>query len=39
MLYFSSMVSMPKLGEIIRLANKEKTDAAKAEKFLTLIRG
>jgi len=36
--YFSSMVSKIKLGEIIRIASKEKTDIAKAEKFLTLIR-
>jgi len=36
--YFSSMVSKPKLGEIIRIANQENTDEAKAEKFLQLIR-
>lgn len=35
--YFSSMISKKKLGEIITIANKEKTDIAKAEKFLTLI--
>jgi hypothetical protein len=37
--YFSSMVSQGKLGEYIRIANKEPTDEAKAEKFLSLIRG
>jgi hypothetical protein len=36
--YFSSMVSQKKLGEYIRIANKESTDEAKAEKFLSLIR-
>ena len=36
--YFSSMVSKPKLGEIIRIANQESTDEAKAKKFLQLIR-
>ncbi|GMO46034.1 MAG: hypothetical protein Ta2B_27340 [Termitinemataceae bacterium] len=36
--YFSSMISKPKLGEFIRIANKEPTDEAKADKFLTLIR-
>ena len=36
--YFSSMVSKLKLGEIIKIANEEKTEIAKAEKFLTLIR-
>lgn len=36
--YFSSMVSKVKLGEIITIANLEKSDVAKAEKFLTLIR-
>jgi hypothetical protein len=36
--YFSSMVSQKKLGEYIRIANKEPTDEAKAEKFLSLIR-
>jgi hypothetical protein len=36
--YFSSMMPKSKLGEIIRIANEEKTDVAKAEKFLTLIR-
>ncbi len=36
--YFSSMISKLKLGEIIRIASKEPTDIAKAEKFLTLIR-
>jgi hypothetical protein len=37
--YFSSMISKLKLGEIIRIASQENTDIAKAEKFLTLIRG
>jgi hypothetical protein len=37
--YFSSMVSQKKLGEYIRIANKESTDETKAEKFLSLIRG
>ena len=36
--YFSSMISKPKLGEYIRMANLENTDIAKAEKFLQLIR-
>jgi hypothetical protein len=37
--YFSSMISQNKLGEYIRIAHKEPTDEAKAEKFLSLIRG
>jgi hypothetical protein len=37
--YFSSMISREKLGEYIRIAYKEPTDEAKAEKFLSLIRG
>lgn len=36
--YFSSMVSKSKLGEMIRIANQEPSDIAKAEKFLILIR-
>lgn len=36
--YFSSMIPKLKLAEIIRIANQENTDIAKAEKFLTLIR-
>lgn len=36
--YFSSMISKAKLGEIIRISSHEKTDIAKAERFLTLIR-
>ena len=36
--YFSSMISKPKLGEFIRIANQENSDEAKAEKFLQLIR-
>jgi len=37
--YFSSMISKARLGEIIHIASQENTDIAKAEKFLTLIRG
>jgi len=37
--YFSSMISHKKLGEYIYIANQESTDEAKAEKFLSLIRG
>lgn len=37
--YFSSMISKPRLGEIIYIANQENLDEAKAEKFLQLIRG
>ena len=36
--YFSSMISKSKLGEIITISNKEKTNIKKAEKFLELIR-
>ncbi|MCX8055027.1 MAG: hypothetical protein N3A67_05105 [Ignavibacteria bacterium] len=36
--YFSSMISKKKLGKIIRIASRENSDNAKAEKFLTLIR-
>ncbi len=36
--YFSSMISKPKLGEIITIANKNETNIKKAEKFLELIR-
>ena len=36
--YFSSMISKPRLGEIIRIANEESTAEAKAEKFLQLIK-
>lgn len=35
--YFSSMISKPKLGELIRIANLETTDIKKAEKFLDLL--
>jgi hypothetical protein len=35
--YFSSMISKLKLGEIIRIASQEKTDVAKAEKFLRFL--
>lgn len=37
--YFSSMISKVELGKIIRIASQEATEIAKAEKFLTLIRG
>lgn len=37
--YFSSMISKLKLGEIIKIASLESTEIAKAEKFLTLLRG
>jgi hypothetical protein len=36
--YFSSMMSKIKLGEMIRLANQETSDIAKADIFLKLIR-
>lgn len=36
--YFSSMLSKAKLGEMIRISSQEKTDEAKAERFLTLIQ-
>lgn len=36
--YFSSMISKTDLGGFIQAANKEITNIAKAEKFLTLIR-
>lgn len=36
--YFSSMISKKALGQIITISSKEKTDIARAEKFLTLIR-
>ncbi|OGR52192.1 MAG: hypothetical protein A2034_02720, partial [Elusimicrobia bacterium GWA2_38_7] len=37
--YFSSMIAKTDLGKIISDANKESSDIAKAEKFLSLIRG
>ncbi|HPC38765.1 MAG TPA: hypothetical protein PLF21_05595 [Exilispira sp.] len=37
--YFSSMISKKELGEIIKIASKEKTDIERAEKFLNMIRG
>jgi hypothetical protein len=37
--YFSSMISQKKLGGFIRIASQESTDEAKAQKFLSLIRG
>ena len=36
--YFSSMLSKVKLGELIKIANREENEIAKAEKFLSLIR-
>lgn len=36
--YFSSMISKLELGEIIKIANQETKNTAKAEKFLNLIR-
>jgi len=35
--YFSSMISKKELGQIITIASKEKSEIAKAEKFLSLI--
>jgi hypothetical protein len=32
------MISKKTLGQIITISSKEKTDIARAEKFLTLIR-
>jgi hypothetical protein len=37
--YFSSMMSKELLGKVISIANQEKDDIAKAEKFLKLIKG
>jgi len=36
--YFSSMISVEKLGNIIYVASQEKTDVARGEKFLFLIQ-
>lgn len=36
--YFSSMISKKALGQIITISSKEKTNIARAEKFLTLIK-
>lgn len=36
--YFSSMIDKKALGQIITISSKEKSDVARAEKFLTLIR-
>ncbi|MGB4654414.1 MAG: hypothetical protein ACOXZ9_04845 [Bacteroidales bacterium] len=36
--YFSSMIGKKTLGQIITISSKEKSDVARAEKFLTLIR-
>lgn len=36
--YFSTMISKPQLGKIIKVASQEKNDIARAEKFLMLIR-
>jgi hypothetical protein len=38
MSYFSSMISKKELGKIIKMANQENNDIAKAEKFLHLIQ-
>lgn len=35
--YFSSMIPKKQLGEIINIASKEKSDIAKANKFLSLL--
>jgi len=37
--YFSSMISKLDLGKIIKISSQENSDIARAEKFLTLIRG
>ena len=37
--YFSSMISKKKLGDIIQSANREKSNEAKAQKFLDLLKG
>lgn len=37
--YFSTMISKSDLGKFITIASKEPNDIAKAEKFLSLIRG
>ncbi len=39
MYYFSSMLSKEMIGKYIRLAEKEKNDISRAEKFLEYIRG
>jgi len=36
--YFSSMLTKTRLGELIRISNREKSDEEKAEKFLNMIR-
>ncbi len=36
--FFSSMLSMKKLGQIIKISSQEKSDVLKAEKFLKLIQ-
>ena len=36
--FFASRIPKPELGKIIRIACEEKTDEARAEKFLSLIR-
>ncbi len=36
--FFSSMQSRKRLGEIVEISNREKTDEKKAQKFLELIR-
>ena len=36
--YFSSMLPKTRLGELISISNREKSDEEKAEKFLNMIR-
>jgi hypothetical protein len=36
--YFSTMITKQKLGELVRIANQEKTDEERAEKFLQMVR-
>jgi len=36
--YFSSMIPKLELGQIIRISSQEKTDIARAEKFLDLLQ-
>jgi len=36
--YFSSMIPKLELGRIIRISSQEKTDIARAEKFLDLLQ-
>lgn len=39
MIYFSSMLPKDRIGEIIKIANRESTNEQKADKFLQLIKG